>query len=346
MASIGEHLKQLRESKGWSLEEFSKISKISSRFLDSLESQKFKSLPGGVFNRGFIKVYAKYCGGDETELLAEYEEAVREQRGPEVNLLSGATPTPDQSSSRKQIYLFLISVVILAALAIVYFVYRSSRRTSMRQDSAESESFESTAPASSPAPAQSSQPSSETQASSIPPVLPPPPSSAETTASAPGAAAGGPQPSAPGESANATKAAAQPNPKMSASASKSAAMKTGELKPAKLNASASPVAPAKSSEAENPAVSTPANPLNLRIVAKEQTWLSIKKDGKEIYRKILMPNESLNYSAKNKFDIVCGNAAGVTFILNGKTLPALGGEREVKAVTFNRPSTDNAKQTP
>ena len=69
---FGEHLKREREMRGVSLEEVSAATRISTRFLEAMEKDQWERLPGGVFNRGFIRSIARYLGLDEDGLVAEY----------------------------------------------------------------------------------------------------------------------------------------------------------------------------------------------------------------------------------------------------------------------------------
>jgi transcriptional regulator with XRE-family HTH domain len=71
-APFGEHLKREREMRGVSLEEISAATRISTRFLEALENDHWDQLPGGVFNRGFIRSIARFLGLDEDSLVAEY----------------------------------------------------------------------------------------------------------------------------------------------------------------------------------------------------------------------------------------------------------------------------------
>ncbi|HYL69201.1 MAG TPA: RodZ domain-containing protein [Candidatus Limnocylindria bacterium] len=71
-APFGEHLKREREMRGVSLEEISAATRISTRFLEALENDHWDQLPGGVFNRGFIRSIARFLGLDEESLVAEY----------------------------------------------------------------------------------------------------------------------------------------------------------------------------------------------------------------------------------------------------------------------------------
>src|SRR5262249_57167608 len=70
---FGEHLKRERELREVSLDELSKSTRISSRFLDALENENWEKLPGGVFGHGFVRTIARYLGLDEEALLAEYD---------------------------------------------------------------------------------------------------------------------------------------------------------------------------------------------------------------------------------------------------------------------------------
>lgn len=69
---FGEHLKRERELRGVSLEEVAAATRISTRFLEAIENEQWDQLPGGVFNRGFIRAIARFLGLDEDGLVAEY----------------------------------------------------------------------------------------------------------------------------------------------------------------------------------------------------------------------------------------------------------------------------------
>lgn len=73
-ASFGEQLKAAREAQGITLREVSEQTRIALRYLEAMEANDFKVLPGGVFNRSFIKTYAKYIGFDEIEAIRIYQE--------------------------------------------------------------------------------------------------------------------------------------------------------------------------------------------------------------------------------------------------------------------------------
>jgi len=69
---FGEHLKREREMRGVTLEEVSSATRISTKFLVAIENGQWDQLPGGAFNRGFIRSTSRYLGLDEDGMVAEY----------------------------------------------------------------------------------------------------------------------------------------------------------------------------------------------------------------------------------------------------------------------------------
>jgi cytoskeleton protein RodZ len=74
-------LRQAREERGISLSEVAEQTRISSLYLESIENDDYKPLPGGIFNKGFVKSYARFIGVDETEALQDYAKIVAETEG-------------------------------------------------------------------------------------------------------------------------------------------------------------------------------------------------------------------------------------------------------------------------
>lgn len=73
--NFGERLKRERELREVTLEEITTATRIAPRFLDALENEDWEKLPGGVFNRGFVRSIARYLGLNEEALLGEYDMA-------------------------------------------------------------------------------------------------------------------------------------------------------------------------------------------------------------------------------------------------------------------------------
>jgi len=80
MSSFGETLRRERELRQISLREISEATKINLRYLDALERDDFRHLPGGVFNKGFVRAYAQFIGIDaESMVMAYLEEEGRQE---------------------------------------------------------------------------------------------------------------------------------------------------------------------------------------------------------------------------------------------------------------------------
>jgi cytoskeleton protein RodZ len=79
-SGFGERLKRERELRGISRDEVCAGTRITARYLEALENEEWEILPGGVFNRGFVRGVARFLGLDEDDLLAEYDAAMNEQK--------------------------------------------------------------------------------------------------------------------------------------------------------------------------------------------------------------------------------------------------------------------------
>jgi cytoskeletal protein RodZ len=79
MSSFGETLKRERELRQITLREIAEATKINLRYLDALERNEFRHLPGGVFNRGFVRAFAQHIGIDPEAMIDSYLEENRKQ---------------------------------------------------------------------------------------------------------------------------------------------------------------------------------------------------------------------------------------------------------------------------
>ena len=99
MGSFGDRLKKEREQRSITLDDISLSTKIGTRMLRALEEEKFDQLPGGIFNKGFVRAYARHVGLDEEQTLADYTEALGEskmQPSPEGHVADKPEPAPER----------------------------------------------------------------------------------------------------------------------------------------------------------------------------------------------------------------------------------------------------------
>lgn len=85
MASLGQELKKRREEKGITIQQIAASTLIGPRFLQAIEEDDYSSLPGGVFNRAFVRKFANHIGLDESTALQLYEDQL---------VLQGVEPAP------------------------------------------------------------------------------------------------------------------------------------------------------------------------------------------------------------------------------------------------------------
>src|SRR5580693_5693983 len=91
MTNFGASFKKARESKAISLVQIAAETRISTRFLSAIENEEFNLLPGGIFNRGFVRAYAEKVGIDPDQAVADYERLAEVHQAPE-SLTAAATP--------------------------------------------------------------------------------------------------------------------------------------------------------------------------------------------------------------------------------------------------------------
>jgi cytoskeleton protein RodZ len=127
--NFGERLKRERELREVTPNEVVVATRISLRFLEALENEDWDKLPGGIFNRGFVRAIARYLGLDEEHLLAEYDLA-RGDQAPEFTSAENRIPAPP-----KWIAVALVAgaIVLIAALVVAgvygWRRYSAHRRT-------------------------------------------------------------------------------------------------------------------------------------------------------------------------------------------------------------------------
>ena len=129
--NFGERLKRERELREVTPNEVVVATRISLRFLEALENEDWEKLPGGVFNRGFVRAIARYLGLDEEHLLAEYDLARGDQSAEFPVKAENRIPQPSKWTA---LALALGALVIIAGLLAYgwrrYSAYRRLKQSS------------------------------------------------------------------------------------------------------------------------------------------------------------------------------------------------------------------------
>ena len=111
-----------REAQGIALRDISEQTRISIRYLEAIELDDYQRLPGGIFNRSFIRAYAKFIGYDEHSALEDYARTLRERGesdddGSKIHHSRVYTDEED-AHRRSPLKTLLLAIVILAALSL------------------------------------------------------------------------------------------------------------------------------------------------------------------------------------------------------------------------------------
>jgi cytoskeleton protein RodZ len=128
MGVFGDRLRREREMRGISLDEICESTKIARRHLEALERERFDQLPGGVFNKGFVRAYEHFLGIDEDQAVADYSAATNEQPEPQDKFPLEVHKEPDRDLNPRTSYLPLIfALAALAGVLVGYFFWLRSK---------------------------------------------------------------------------------------------------------------------------------------------------------------------------------------------------------------------------
>jgi cytoskeleton protein RodZ len=117
--TLGEKLRSMREARGISISEVSAQTRIASRYLEAIEQNDYRTLPGGVFNKGFVKSYAKFVGVDEQEALIDYGKIVAdagESDKPHELKYNRPEVLTDEGSRSSALPTFIFAAIILGLM--------------------------------------------------------------------------------------------------------------------------------------------------------------------------------------------------------------------------------------
>jgi cytoskeletal protein RodZ len=118
MSNFGASFRKAREAAGLPLDRIAAETRISTRFLLAIESEDFHLLPGGVFNRGFVRSYAERLGMDPDQAVSDYSRISASAEEP-LDVLRDVERASTRKTERS---LYPIAAAILLILIAVYYV--------------------------------------------------------------------------------------------------------------------------------------------------------------------------------------------------------------------------------
>lgn len=130
--SLGTWLRQQREARGISLVEVGGRSKISRRYLEALEADRWDLLPAPVFTKGFLREYARIVGLDEDEVINLYLLATQAESGkgaPSSRPRDGVEEAPQGLLERLGYVWVLLAAFAVFVGLVVWLGHRSEAPT-------------------------------------------------------------------------------------------------------------------------------------------------------------------------------------------------------------------------
>lgn len=298
METLGAYLKSKREALHISLQEISQVTRIRRSILEAIENDRYDLLPPKVFAQGFIRSYASYLGLDENEVIRRYAEQVDVQ---DADIKTDEVRT--SSPLIRIIFIILLIAGLLVAVGVLLKINSPEQNVSDRlpHQSAPATNlvFMTTVPGAS-APVASGKEEEEPAGASTSITD----AAAQATSTVPGDGS-------PIESAGQKISGSAGEPPLTAIV-KQRAMVTGEGLP------------------DNPSTA----PLELRIVASQNTWMRIQSDMQRPVEFTLQEGRTHTVKAMEKFSLRIGNAGGVDLFLNGQPLGKPGRPGEVIQLTL------------
>lgn len=296
LAAVGSRLAQLREAKGWTVDDVSARLKVAPPKLRALEAGDISHLPGVTFALGVVRSYAKMLGVDPEP----FAQALRRERGvPEVDLSMPASSGTDLPRGRVSIplggssghhpWLWGTAIVVIAVIAVLMWHTGGDSSSWLARFKGGDAGHASAASA--PAASTVDEAAAAGASTAVGNVAP---AAAPAQVAASGAA---PQ----------VVASAAPAPVVAAPASQPVV--------AAAEAASAAVVPAQPAS-----VAVAAGQSMIELKVKQDCWFSVRdKNGKELFSALVRAGETKQVAGDGPFKVTIGNKAGLdTVAFDGK----------------------------
>ena len=116
--TLGENLRAAREQRGVSISEVAEQTRIAPMYIECIENDNYKPLPGGIFNKGFVKSYARFIGYDENQALQEYNRLLSQTESVQDDRAQSYRPEvlTDDRASQSTLPTIIFAGIILALM--------------------------------------------------------------------------------------------------------------------------------------------------------------------------------------------------------------------------------------
>ncbi|MGU7775849.1 helix-turn-helix domain-containing protein [Burkholderia sp. MR1-5-21] len=303
LAAVGSRLAQLREAKGWTVDDVSARLKVAPPKLRALEAGDISHLPGVTFALGVVRSYAKMLGVDPEP----FAQALRRERGVQevdlsmpassgTDLPRGRVSIPLGGSSRHRPWMWGTAAAVVAVIAAAMWHTGGDSSNWLARFKGGDAQGASAAQAPVAAASSTGEASAAAASSVIANQVSAP---VGTSGAASGAAAAAPQ----------TVASAAPAPAAPVSQPAAAAP-----------AASMAMAAASAAVAEPASVVVAAGQSVVELKVKQDCWFSVRdKSGKELFSALVRAGETKQVAGDGPLKVTIGNKAGLdTIAFDGK----------------------------
>jgi cytoskeleton protein RodZ len=297
MESIGEFFRQVRETKGLTIDEVASKTRIRTDFVKALEDGNFAKLPDQVFARGFVRSYARSLGLDEDDAIHRFVQSAGAYYDKQVERERLKVRQAEEERKRQANRKAVAIAIGIAILTLIFLLSREQSSLLVRRSSSDlpASASKRIAP---PTPESQNAPPSQ-QAEAVPPASKTKPSEPPVV-SAKASVGNNVEPvTSPASTASAV-------PELAAPASSSLGS-DGPLGGISLEGSGAT-----------------DGQLALDLEATELSWVVVQVDGGSPQEALLRPGEKARWKGQDQFILTLGNAGGVKAELNGKPQKPFG----------------------
>ncbi|MGB3395971.1 MAG: RodZ domain-containing protein [Nitrospira sp.] len=302
MESVGEFFRQVRETKGLTIDEVASKTRIRTDFVKALEEGNFAKLPDQVFARGFVRSYARSLGLDEEDAIHRFAQsagAFYEKQGERERLRQRQVEEERRRKANRK----AVGIAIAVAIAtLVFLLSREQSSTLVRRSGSDTPPLSKKS-----APFVKDARDAPRQGLELPPPIAAPAKPVEPMA-------------VPPKSVQEKAAAAVPPPP--AAPVKATSVQSPEQVAAQPSSFAGSDGPLAGLSVDGPA--GPDGPLVLDLDATELSWVVVQVDSGSPQEALLRPGEKAQWKAQDQFMVTLGNAGGVRAELNGKPQKPFG----------------------
>ena len=297
MESIGEFFRQVRETKGLTIDEVASKTRIRTDFVKALEDGNFAKLPDQVFARGFVRSYARSLGLDEEDAIHRFVQSAGAYYDKQVEREQLKVRQAEEGRKRQANRKAVAIAIGIAILTLIFLLSREQSSLLVRRSSSDPPPSGSKRTVPPTSESQDAPPSQQAEA------VPPPPK---------------------------TKPSEPPVVSAKESVENNAGPVTGPTSTASVGPElAAPVPSSLGSDGPLGGISLEGSgstdeQLALDLEATELSWIVVQVDGGSPQEALLRPGEKARWKGQDQFILTLGNAGGVKAELNGKPQKPFG----------------------